>query len=195
MNDSSTPPPTLQSSKLAMQTLLGLVILVVGLAVASYFLREWMEEVSQKFIAMTGAWGVGLGFFFPDAFTLPIPPDTFLVAGLLGKLSFNQILVSASIGSILGGTLGFLMIRSLSKLPQVETWLDQKVSNGKAFMNQYGLWALAIGALTPLPYSMMCWACGIVRVRFVPFLLVSLLRIPRVALYILLIEQTLNQVS
>ena len=195
MNDSSNPTPTLQSSKLALQTVLGLVVLVVGLAVASYFLREWMEEVSQKFIALTGVWGVGLGFFFPDAFTLPIPPDTFLVAGLLGKLSFIQILISASIGSILGGTLGFLMIRSLSKRPKVETWLDQKVSTGKAFMNQYGLWALAIGALTPLPYSMMCWACGIVRVRFIPFLLVSLLRIPRVALYILLIEQTLNQVS
>ena len=195
MNDSPTPTPTLQSSKLALQTILGLIILVVGLAITSYFLKEWMEEVSQQFIALTGIWGVGLGFFFPDAFTLPIPPDTFLIAGLLGKLSFNQILISASIGSILGGTLGFLMIRSLSKRPTIESWLDQKVSKGKAFMNQYGLWALAIGALTPLPYSMMCWACGIVRVRFIPFLLVSLLRIPRVALYILLIEQTLNQVS
>jgi membrane protein YqaA with SNARE-associated domain len=172
-----------------------LVFLVIGLGVASYFLRGWMEEVSQHFISVTGVWGVGLGFFFPDAFTLPIPPDTFLVAGLLGKLSFTQILFSASIGSILGGTLGFLMIRSLSTIPKVEQWLDQKVSKGKAFMNQYGLWALAIGALTPLPYSMMCWACGIVRVRFIPFFLISLLRIPRVALYILLIEQTLNQVG
>jgi membrane protein YqaA with SNARE-associated domain len=79
------------------------------------------------------------------------------------------------------------MIRSLSTIPKVEQWLDQKVSKGKAFMNQYGLWALAIGALTPLPYSMMCWACGIVRVRFIPFFLISLLRIPRVALYIILI--------
>jgi membrane protein YqaA with SNARE-associated domain len=195
MSSSPTPQPVLHSSKLALQTLLGLVFLVIGLGVASYFLRGWMEEISQNFISVTGVWGVGLGFFFPDAFTLPIPPDTFLVAGLLGKLSFTQILFSASIGSILGGTLGFLMIRSLSTIPKVEQWLDQKVSKGKAFMNQYGLWALAIGALTPLPYSMMCWACGIVRVRFIPFFLISLLRIPRVALYILLIEQTLNQVG
>ena len=195
MNESSTPPPTLKSSKIALQTLAGVVLLIVGLGVASYFLKDWMEHVSQEFIALTGAWGVGLGFFIPDAFTLPIPPDTFLVAGLLGKLSFNTILFSASLGSILGGSLGFLMIRSLARIPRIEAWLDQKVSKGKAFMNQYGLWALAIGALTPLPYSMMCWACGIVRVRFLPFFLVSLLRIPRVALYIFLIEQTLYQVG
>ena len=194
MSNPSTSPP-LKSSKLALQTFLALAGLLALLGVSSYFLKPWMESVSQEFIALTGVWGVGLGFFFPDAFTLPIPPDTFLVAGILGNLSFYEILVAASLGSILGGTLGFLMIRSVTKIPRIEQWIDQKVSRGKLFMEEYGLWALAIGALTPLPYSVMCWACGIVRVRLVPFLLVSLLRIPRVAVYIFLIEQTLNQVN
>lgn len=59
-------------------------------------------------------------------------------------------------------------------------------------MERYGLLALALAALTPLPYSLVCWACGATKVRTVPFILVSLLRVPRVAIYLLIIEQTMQ---
>ena len=150
-----------------------------------------MKVWSEQFVALTGAWGVGLGFLLPDALTLPIPPDAFLVAGYLGNLSFWEILVWASGGSIIGGTLGFLMIRALSEKPRVRRWLDTKISKGKVFMDRYGLYALALGALTPLPYSMICWACGAMRIRLAPFLAVSLLRIPRVAVYLLIIQHNM----
>jgi membrane protein YqaA with SNARE-associated domain len=178
--------------RILLQTAVALVALVAGLAALSYFFKPEMEALSRLFIHKTGLWGVGLGFFLPDALTLPIPPDTFLVAGHLGGLGFWDMLVWASVGSILGGTSGYLMIRALSRHPSVSRWLDPKIKKGREFMDRYGLIALALGALTPIPYSMVCWACGAAGVRLVPFVLVSLLRIPRVALYLLLIEETLS---
>lgn len=217
MQDSNAPPAKISSStkistptqaplprtlaqrelapkKLIIQTIFGLIVLVALLTLLSSYFRLEMEAWSHSFISNTGIWGVGLGFFIPDAFTLPIPPDTFLVAGHLGGLDFWLILIWASVGSILGGCWGFLMIRHFTTYPKIKTWLAPKIKRGEAFMQAYGLWALAVAALTPLPYSMICWACGAMGVRFIPFVTVSLLRIPRVAIYLLLIENTMHLV-
>lgn len=175
---------------LILQTLGALVVLGIVLALISTFLKEPVEAWSKSFIGNTGVWGVGLGFFFPDAFTLPIPPDTFLLAGHLGGLPFWEIVVSASVGSIAGGTLGFMMIKRLSNQPRSRKWIHKKLSSGQVLMDQYGGLALALGALTPLPYSVICWACGAMGMNLRIFLAVSLLRIPRVIGYLWFIEVT-----
>lgn len=178
--------------RILIQTTIALVGLVVGLATLSHLFRPEMEALSKRFIEWSGVWGVGLGFMVPDALTLPIPPDMFLVAGHLGGLNFWSMTIWGGLGSVLGGSLGFLMIRALSTQPSVQRWLQGKIQKGAHFMDRYGLIALALAALTPLPYSLVCWACGATKVRVLPFLCVSLLRIPRVALYLILIEQTMH---
>jgi len=178
--------------RILIQTIVALVGLVAGLAAVSHFFRPEMEALSRRFIDWAGVWGVGLGFMIPDALTLPIPPDTFLVAGHLGGLEFWPMTLWGGVGSVLGGTSGFLMIRALSERPTIRGWLEGKIQRGASFMERYGLLALALAALTPLPYSLVCWACGATKVRTLPFILVSLLRIPRVAVYLLIIEQTMQ---
>jgi uncharacterized membrane protein YdjX (TVP38/TMEM64 family) len=59
----------------------------------------------------------------------------------------------------------------------------------KLLVERYGVRALLFAALTPLPYSIACWAAGACEVRFRTFFLVSLSRIPRVIFYLWLIEQ------
>ena len=182
----------LNPKKLLIQTIGTLIILGVILSIISTYFKEPVEQWSKLFIHHTGLWGVGLGFMIPDAFTLPIPPDTFLMAGYMGGLEFMPIAISASLGSILGGTLGFLMIRKLSSSSFIQRLLSQKLKWGEAFMAKYGVLALALAALTPLPYSIICWACGLTRMKLGIFLTVSLLRIPRVFAYLWFIEKTLS---
>ena len=180
--------------KLLMQTFGTLVILGAILSIISTYFKEPVEAWSQQFIALTGAWGVGLGFLLPDAFTLPIPPDAFLLAGYMGGLEFMPIAISASVGSIVGGTIGFLMIRYLSSSAWAQKRMAKKLKWGEGFMNKYGVVALGVAALTPLPYSIICWACGATGMRLSIFLTVSLLRIPRVFAYLWFIEKTLTHV-
>ena len=112
------------------------------------------------------------------------PPDAFLLAGHVAGLPFWQVAVSASIGSIVGGTVGFLTIRKISNYPSVRARLKKKMRSGEALIAKYGVSALALAALTPLPYSLICWVCGAMGMRLSTFLLVSLLRIPRVCAYL-----------
>lgn len=175
---------------LLLQTIGMLLVLGVALALISTFLKGPVEAWSRSFIGSVGAWGVGLGFFFPDAFTLPIPPDAFLLAGHAGKLPFWEIVWSASIGSIMGGLTGFLMIRAIADQPRAKRWIQKKLQSGQKIMDQYGRLALALAALTPLPYSVICWVCGATGMRLRPFILISLLRIPRVIGYLWFIQMT-----
>jgi membrane protein YqaA with SNARE-associated domain len=58
-----------------------------------------------------------------------------------------------------------------------------------SLVRRYGLIALALATLTPLPYSLACWASGALGVPFFRFCAVSLLRIPRIAIFLWLIQE------
>ena len=61
-------------------------------------------------------------------------------------------------------------------------------------VRRYGAAALALGALSPLPFSICCWASGALKLRPDIFFVVALLRIPRVAFYLWLIDIGFKQV-
>ncbi len=58
----------------------------------------------------------------------------------------------------------------------------------QATLTKHGATAVAVAAITPLPYSIFCWAAGAGRISFKSFFFVSQLRIIRVALYLYLIQ-------
>ena len=62
-------------------------------------------------------------------------------------------------------------------------------------LDRYGMTAVAVAAITPLPYSIFCWAAGAGRLDFRAFFLVSQLRILRVAGYLYLIQLGLFSVA
>ena len=54
----------------------------------------------------------------------------------------------------------------------------------EGFVQKHGPLALAVAALTPLPYSAASWVCGAGRVALPVFVAVSMLRVVRVAGYL-----------
>jgi membrane protein YqaA with SNARE-associated domain len=67
-------------------------------------------------------------------------------------------------------------------------FIEGRGRNAWESVRRYGAGALALGALSPLPFSICCWAGGALRIRPSIFLAVALLRIPRVAFYLWLIQ-------
>ena len=60
---------------------------------------------------------------------------------------------------------------------------------------RYGAWAVGIAALTPVPFSVVCWVAGFVRLDFVRFAPMALLRVPRFIIYFaaLVFSDTITQ--
>lgn len=170
-------------------TLATLCALVAALFMVGAVFHEEVLAGSRSFVQTFGAPGVALGFLIPDATALPLPHDAFLAAGLLGGLSFGTITLWASAGSILGGLLAWGAARALSGSPWFARRSGRKVARARALFERYGEAALAFAAVTPLPYSLVAWASGGLGLPLHRFLLISLLRIVRVAGYLWAIQK------
>jgi len=115
---------------------------------------------------------------------LPIPADLLLLAMCLGKprkaLRYGA-LVSAF--SILGGGLAFglglavggdRVLNFFEASPVGADYLQSRAAQALDIYARFGFWAVAISALTPVPYMLFSWLGGFARISFWMFLLTSL---------------------
>ena len=189
MPSESTPEaPVLDVRALLVRTVAVLVTLGIGAAAVGWAFREPLQSLSKGFVTQYGGWGVALGFFVPDATSLPIPSDLFVLFALAGGMPVTHIIAFATLGSIAGGCTAFAATRLLRDLPALTRILEADGPELKPLVDRYGAWALAVGALTPLPYSLTAYACGLLGMPFRTFLAVSCLRVVRVGLYLGLVR-------
>ena len=179
--------PSLNARALGIKVLIGgllFAILVIGLGATFW---EPLHELSRQFVTYFGGPGIFIGFFIADAFSMPVPVDALNTFGLLGGMSFLEVVVWGASGSLIGGVVGYFVGGWIRRFAWFQRFYGKRAAEMDRLVARYGAQALALTALTPLPFSFGCWACGALKMRFSLFLAVSLLRIPRVAGYLTLI--------
>jgi membrane protein YqaA with SNARE-associated domain len=182
------PSPILDARRLLVSTLVVLLLLVGTVAALGYFFREPLRIVARLFVETLGGPGIAVGYFLPDAFTIPLPNDVFTLLGLEGGMSFWDCVAWATLGSLAGGSAGYAIGRRLRDTALIARAFERRAFGVQELLDRYGLVAVAVAAITPLPYSIFCWAAGAGRLPFGRFFLVSLLRLVRVAGYLYLIQ-------
>jgi membrane protein YqaA with SNARE-associated domain len=86
--------------------------------------------------------------------------------------------------SVVAGLLGWGIGRWLGHLPLFQRMFGGFKGDHREFIRKYGFWAVVLGAITPLPYSVTCWTAGVLGIRGGVVLIASLLfRLPRFVLY------------
>ncbi len=161
---------------LVLQFVVGVLGAVVAVAVASWLLQDPIEAASHTFVAATGLVGVFVGVLVIDVLMLTHEP--ILLAAWVGGVSFWPMVFTASAASILAGPIGWWFGGHLGKIPAVGKLLQRYQLD--AFLRRYGLAAVAIAALTPIPYGPTVWAAGASGVPLRDVALGSLLRFPKV---------------
>lgn len=189
----SVEPPVeavalLDPRRLVISSVVALAGVMIVVAALGYFFHEPLLRVSQGFVEKFAGPGIALGFYLPDAFTLPLPNDVVTLLGLNGGMGFVEVCAWATAGSLAGGTTGYWIGRYLRGTKLVRRVFERSGGQAQAILDRYGALAVAVAAITPLPYSIFCWAAGAGRVRFSTFLLVSQLRILRVAGFLYLLQ-------
>jgi len=188
------PEEELDLGRILKTTLMGIALLIVAMTIVTYAFRTQILALGKDFVDVLGPWGVALGWFLPDALTLPIPADAINMLAMAGKMKFWTVVAFAGAGSVLGGCIGFRIGQFVANRAWFQRFMERRGGEVDRLMRRYGPLALLIAVLTPVPYSIACWGSGALNMRFKTFFLISLLRIPRVAFYLLLIDQGVLQV-
>jgi membrane protein YqaA with SNARE-associated domain len=117
---------------------------------------------------------------YTEAIFFPVPADLLLGALCLGKprRSFYWALV-CTFWSVLGGTTAMLLGRAIGHDRVVETmnWvgLGDKAALALQYFRDWGFWAVAVAALTPVPYMVFSWVAGFAKIQWWQFVLASVI--------------------
>jgi membrane protein YqaA with SNARE-associated domain len=159
-----------------------LIIYVVVLLLAGRYLNTAGEWFSEYF----GLWGIFAYVYLVDTFIVPATAD--VVFTITQQWEPVSLLAVMSIASIIGGFTGFLIGNKLNKLKVVRDTTESYRDIGSRMIKKYGVWAIVLAGLTPLPYSTISWIAGMLKLSPYQYLLGSISRIPRLVLYYLLIK-------
>lgn len=191
MTTSSSPSPESgrpRLTKLAVPFVIGVIGLIGGMAGLGYLFREPLTGWAVYFVDHFGHWGIFGGVLVCDFSPIPIAHEPFLFLGISGGLSFGEVLALACVASITGGLLAFGGGRRLGHLSWVERRLEGRRDQVEEWIEHYGVWAVVVAALSPVPYALTSWVVGALQMRALPFALATLCRIPRIAFYLWLME-------
>jgi membrane protein YqaA with SNARE-associated domain len=107
----------------------------------------------------------------------PIPPDVMLAPMCLAKPSkaWNFAFI-ATIGSVLGGVIGYLIGKFL--FDSIEPLIEKMnymlaYQNAVLWFREWGFWAILIAVFSPIPYNVFTIAAGTLNMAFLPFVIGS----------------------
>jgi membrane protein YqaA with SNARE-associated domain len=142
-------------------------------------LRRFYDHV----IALSGRPSAPYWLFavaFAESSFLPLPPDALLVPMALATPRKALWLATlATVGSVLGGALGYLIgFELFTKLAQPIINFYHYHDAFLAFQHkfaQYGVWIILIKGLTPIPYKIITIAAGAAAFNFPVFMAASVI--------------------
>ena len=138
-------------------------------------LKQWAEEI----VADYGYLGIFI-VSFTESIIQPVPPDPFITGGTAFGLVPVNAALTATIGSVLGGLVGYLLGKYLGE-PVLKKFISEKhYEKGEILFRKYGIWAVIIAAITPIPFKVVCWMAGIFEMPILGFLIAAFVgRLPR----------------
>jgi membrane protein YqaA with SNARE-associated domain len=169
--------------------LLGLAVFLALVVLVVRALRPQLEAVGHSFVDRFGFAGMALGTIISDGFHFPLPAQFYMLLSVAAHSSALTAFSWICAGSLLGGGSGYLVARRLARFPRFARWLERvgrRLRGQVEGRNAYR--SAVILSLSPLAFSAQCYLCGFYRLPAKPFLLLLLIRIPKLILFYQLVR-------
>jgi membrane protein YqaA with SNARE-associated domain len=170
------------------QVALSLVALVAAIALAARFARGELDLIGRGFVARFGLLGMFAGVFLADALSFPVPPQFYMLAAITGGGSQAAAMAVICAASLLAGHTGYHLAESIARVRLLAARIDVFRPKVDRLFARHGAWAIAVGGLTPIPFSVLCYLSGLYRIPRRYFAALLLLRVPRLLVFYALIR-------
>jgi membrane protein YqaA with SNARE-associated domain len=162
-------------------------LLAVMLLVARLF-RAPLEAIGRGFVDRFGYAGMAFGTFIADGFHFPVPPQLYMLLAVTSGASRPLAFAFITGGSLLGGVAGYHVAGRLARFGPIARRVERAAGLVSRAFGRFGGRAAVVASLLPIAYSVLCYLAGIYRVPRRVLLILSLCRIPRLALFFYLVE-------
>ncbi len=124
-------------------------------------------------------------FFISETVFGIIPPELFMIWALRNEIVtdyIGNVIILAGV-SYLSGVIGYYIGKYFGNTQLYRTLKKNYLGKFEKHLNRFGGFLVIVAALTPLPFSGICMLIGTVKYPVRQFLLISLTRLLRFAVY------------
>lgn len=164
---------------------------VVGVFLCALFVlafKLWMgdsgEDLGNDFVRKFGLAGLYTGVLIIDTIPTPGGAIPLMTLCLQAQVSIMSIYFTCLAANFSAGLLGYLLGRAMGLPKRLETSIETKFPGKLELIRSKGVIGVALLAAMPLPMAFATWAGGAFGVSARSVAFASLVRIPKLALYL-----------
>lgn len=162
--------------------LLGFVLVFLAIDLFIIDANELFTLISESY----SAWIVFSVFFVSEVLMGILPPEIFIVWGLNSVSPWLTIFFLAAL-SYTTGLFSYLLGRLLYTLPSVQHYIGRKIPRHIVNLRKWGGFFIFVGAVLPLPHSLVSFASGLIKFKLKYYLLWALFRFVRFFVFAVII--------
>ncbi|MEN9443781.1 MAG: hypothetical protein RIS47_671 [Bacteroidota bacterium] len=162
-------------------------VFVFFLGILEYYFFDF-GVILNNIVATYQPWAVFSFFLASETILGLVPPELFIAWASKSASPWLFLFVLAT-SSYLGGILAYWAGNRLFLIPKIKIHIEQKIAVHIKNLRKWGGLFVFIGAMLPLPHSVVSMACGLVGYKFQNYLLWALFRFLRFGIYAAVIFQ------
>lgn len=164
-----------------------IVVFVVLLLGLEFFVLD-IDLLLNTLVATYSSQIVFSFFLVSETILGIIPPEIFIAWASKSASPWLILFVLATI-SYIGGIISYFIGNRLYLIPAIKNQIENKIAKHIANLRKWGGLFVLLGAISPIPHSLVSLASGLIKYNFKQYLLWSLFRYARFAIYALIIFQ------
>lgn len=156
------------------------VIVGIVLILEYYFLD--INALLETLVSTFSPLMIFLVFAVSESFLGLLPPEIFIAWSAKSQWPWIFLMVLASL-SYLGGIVSYYIGMLLHRIPQIKTYTEVKIARHISNLRKWGGVLVFVGAMLPIPHSVVGIACGLIKYDFKYYLVWALFRYLRFIIY------------
>ncbi|MBI9058659.1 MAG: VTT domain-containing protein [Labilibaculum sp.] len=172
------------------KAILPLVLLIGGAILLEHYVLDFhtlFEETTKNYSVIS----IFSLFFASESFLGLIPPELFIAwVKTLPEPALHLSLLALL--SYIGGCISYFIGKTVLTIPAVKKVVENRMKKHIVNLRKWGGFLIVVGALLPLPFSMVSMASGIINFSFKKYLLFGLFRFLRFFLFAIAIFNIMN---
>jgi membrane protein YqaA with SNARE-associated domain len=167
---------------------------IILIVVALYFFNKYVYDINKGLETITETFsttGVLITFFTSETLLGLIPPEIFIA---WSKKTAHPVIILSLLAALsyTGGLLSYFLGKLTLKIASIKNYLEVKMAENLKNTKKWGGFLIIAGALLPLPFSIACFAAGMIKYPFRNVVFFGLFRFLRFALYAWAIFQVVD---